>query len=67
MHMFASDFIVSFLQEFGDQGEDSIILSPRLKEISTHDRPAALRFLGTRITAIGMNIYFIREWSSSLI
>jgi hypothetical protein len=52
--LFASDFIVSFLQEFGDQGEDSIILSPRLKEISTHDRPAALRFLGTRITAIGM-------------
>ncbi|AQK75027.1 hypothetical protein ZEAMMB73_Zm00001d018110, partial [Zea mays] len=35
----------SFMEEFGDQGEDSIILSPRLKEISTHDRPAALRFL----------------------
>jgi hypothetical protein len=54
MHMFASDFIVSFLQEFGDQGEDSNILSSRLKEISTPDRPATLRFLGTRITAIGM-------------
>jgi kinesin family member C2/C3 len=46
--LFASDFIVFFLQEFGDQGEDSIILSPWLKEISTPDRPAALRFLGTR-------------------
>ncbi|CAD6333888.1 unnamed protein product [Miscanthus lutarioriparius] len=28
--------------------EDSIILSPRLKEISTPDRPAALRFLGEK-------------------
>ncbi|PWZ09093.1 hypothetical protein Zm00014a_014104 [Zea mays] len=37
----------SFMEEFGDQGEDSIILSPRLKEISTPDRPAALRFLET--------------------
>jgi hypothetical protein len=45
--LFASDFIVSFLQEFGDQGEDSIILSPRLQEICTPDRPTALRFLGT--------------------
>ncbi|AQL04834.1 hypothetical protein ZEAMMB73_Zm00001d046678 [Zea mays] len=31
--------------EFGDQGEDSIILSSRLKEISTLDRPATLCFL----------------------
>ncbi|AQK97006.1 Transducin/WD40 repeat-like superfamily protein [Zea mays] len=31
--------------EFGDQGEDSNILSSRLKEISTPDRPATLRFL----------------------
>ena len=45
--LFASDYIVSFLQEFGGPGEDSIILSPRLKEISTPGRPAALRFLGT--------------------
>uniref|UniRef100_A0A804QNS1 Kinesin-like protein n=1 Tax=Zea mays TaxID=4577 RepID=A0A804QNS1_MAIZE len=34
--------------EFGDQGEDSIILSPRLKDISTPDRPAALGFLGEK-------------------
>jgi kinesin family protein C2/C3 len=47
IELFASDYTVSFLQEFGDQGEDSIILSPRLKDISTPDRPAALRFLGT--------------------
>lgn len=39
----------SFMEGFGDQGEDSIILSPRLKEISTPDRPAALRFLGIRM------------------
>lgn len=50
--LFASDFIVSSLQEFGGQGQDSIILSPRLKEISTPDCPAALRFLGTRIATI---------------
>jgi hypothetical protein len=52
--LFASDVIVSFLQEFGDKGEESIILSPLLKEISTPNRPVALCFLGTRITAIGM-------------
>ncbi|ONL94479.1 Calcium-dependent protein kinase 7 [Zea mays] len=39
--------LCSFMEGFGDQGEDSIILSPRLKEISTPDRPAALRFLET--------------------
>uniref|UniRef100_A0A804RDS3 Gamma-soluble NSF attachment protein n=1 Tax=Zea mays TaxID=4577 RepID=A0A804RDS3_MAIZE len=38
----------SFMKEFGDQGEDSIILSPWLKEISTPDRPTALRFLGEK-------------------
>lgn len=47
IELFCSDYIVSFLQEFGDQGGDSIILSSRLKEISTPDRPAALCFLGT--------------------
>ncbi|XP_066361701.1 kinesin-like protein KIN-14J [Miscanthus floridulus] len=38
----------SFMEEFGGPGEDSIILSPRLKEISTPDRPAALHFLGEK-------------------
>nr|ACG43046.1 kinesin-4 [Zea mays] len=38
----------SFMEEFGDQGEDSIILSPRLQEICTPDRPTALRFLGKK-------------------
>uniref|UniRef100_A0A0A9CR45 Kinesin-like protein n=1 Tax=Arundo donax TaxID=35708 RepID=A0A0A9CR45_ARUDO len=37
-----------FMEEFRDQGEDCLILSPRLKEIATPDRPAALRFLGEK-------------------
>uniref|UniRef100_A0A0D9WG84 Kinesin-like protein n=1 Tax=Leersia perrieri TaxID=77586 RepID=A0A0D9WG84_9ORYZ len=36
----------SFLEEFGDQGDDSLIPSPRLKKIDSPDRLAALRFLG---------------------
>jgi kinesin family protein C2/C3 len=46
--MFTSDFVVSFLQEFEDQGENSFILSLQLKEITTPDRPTALRFLGAQ-------------------
>jgi hypothetical protein len=45
---FASDFVASFLQEFGDQEENTLILSPLLKEITTPDGAAALRFLGTQ-------------------
>jgi len=37
-----------FLEEFGDQADDCLIPSPRLKAIATPDRPAALRFLGDR-------------------
>lgn len=38
----------SFLEEFGDQADDCLIPSPRLKGIATPDCPAALQFLGGR-------------------
>ncbi|CAL4900603.1 unnamed protein product [Urochloa decumbens] len=40
--------LCTFMQEFGDEGENPLVLSPRLKEIATPDRPAALRFLGEK-------------------
>jgi len=46
--LFASDFVVSFLQEFRDRGENALILSLKLKEITAPDLPTALRFLGTQ-------------------
>ncbi|XP_062231318.1 kinesin-like protein KIN-14J [Phragmites australis] len=42
----------SFMEEFGDQGEYCLILSPQLKEIATPDRPAALRFLGEKYNSL---------------
>ncbi|RCV17834.1 hypothetical protein SETIT_3G251500v2, partial [Setaria italica] len=42
----------NFMEEFGDQGENSLVLSPRLKEIATPDRPAALRFLGEKYNSL---------------
>ncbi|OEL34460.1 Kinesin-4 [Dichanthelium oligosanthes] len=42
----------SLMEEFGDQEENSLILSPRLKEITTPDRPAALRFLGEKYNSL---------------
>ncbi|CAL4893418.1 unnamed protein product [Urochloa decumbens] len=41
-----------FMEEFGDQGENPPVLSPRLKEIATPDRPAALRFLGEKYNSL---------------
>ncbi|TVU19285.1 hypothetical protein EJB05_35424 [Eragrostis curvula] len=37
-----------FMEEFGDQGEECLLLSPQLKKIDTPDCPAALRFLGEK-------------------
>uniref|UniRef100_A0A0D3G7C5 Kinesin-like protein n=1 Tax=Oryza barthii TaxID=65489 RepID=A0A0D3G7C5_9ORYZ len=42
----------SFLEEFGDQGDDSLIPSPKLKQINTPDRLAALRFLGGKYNSL---------------
>ncbi|KAF6990078.1 hypothetical protein CFC21_007327 [Triticum aestivum] len=42
----------SFLEEFGDQADDYIIPSPRLKGIATPDCPAALQFLGGRYNSL---------------
>ncbi|XP_044334691.1 kinesin-like protein KIN-14J [Triticum aestivum] len=42
----------SFLEEFGDQADDCLIPSPRLKGIATPDCPAALQFLGTHPSII---------------
>ncbi|WVZ98429.1 hypothetical protein U9M48_043875 [Paspalum notatum var. saurae] len=38
----------SFIEGLGDQGADALILSPKLKEIATPERPAALRLLGEK-------------------
>ncbi|KAL6907636.1 hypothetical protein ACP4OV_002675 [Aristida adscensionis] len=38
----------SFMEEFVDLEKDSLLQSPRLKEIATPDCPAALRFLGEK-------------------
>ncbi|KAF6984610.1 hypothetical protein CFC21_002589 [Triticum aestivum] len=42
----------SFLEEFGDQADDCLIPSPRLKGIATPDCPAALQFLGGRYNSL---------------
>uniref|UniRef100_A0A0E0L281 Kinesin-like protein n=1 Tax=Oryza punctata TaxID=4537 RepID=A0A0E0L281_ORYPU len=41
-----------FFEEFGDQGDDSLIPSPKLKQINTPDRLSALRFLGGKYNSL---------------
>ncbi|CAN6346931.1 unnamed protein product [Urochloa humidicola] len=48
----AGEALRIFMEEFGDEGENSLVLSPRLKEIATPDRPAALRFLGEKYNSL---------------
>ncbi|CAN6337690.1 unnamed protein product [Urochloa humidicola] len=48
----AGESLRIFMEEFGDEGENSLVLSPRLKEITTPDRPAALRFLGEKYNSL---------------
>ncbi|CAL4893298.1 unnamed protein product [Urochloa decumbens] len=48
----AGETLRIFMEEFGDEGENSLVLSPRLKEIATPDRPAALHFLGEKYNSL---------------
>ncbi|KAL6610176.1 hypothetical protein ACP70R_040145 [Stipagrostis hirtigluma subsp. patula] len=48
----AGEALRSFMEEFGDQGNDCLVQSPRLKGIATPDRPAALHFLGERYNSL---------------
>jgi hypothetical protein len=46
--LFASYFVKYLFQEFGNQEDNTLTLSPLLKEITSRDGAAALRFLGTQ-------------------
>ncbi|PAN19672.1 hypothetical protein PAHAL_3G289500 [Panicum hallii] len=48
----AGEALRIFMEEFGDQEENTLILSPLLKEITTPDGAAALRFLGEKYSSL---------------